>query len=103
MTGDRSAHVRASQVTDQSCCVSLHGIGKVKQGKYHQKTMQGPVKKGKYSSGVHRSHVHSICKAGPMVQLVMGPMRASGASKQSWRLMGVMQNVVQVHHMAVYL
>ena len=37
--------------------------------------MWGPIKKGKCKSGVCKSHVHSICEAGPMVQLVMGPTR----------------------------
>ena len=64
-----------SQVTKQSYWVSWWQIGKVKQGKYYQKTMWGPVKKGKCNSGVHKSHVYSIHEAGLMVQLVMGPMR----------------------------
>ena len=102
MTCNQSAHDRASWVTDQSHHVSSCKIGKVKQGNIIRETVWGPIKKGKYYSGVHRSPVHPTHKAGPMVQLVMGPTRVSITHKQSQRLMGSTWEVEQVCHMAVY-
>ena len=40
-----------------------------------------------------RPSVHSMCDTGPMVQLVMGPMRVSVEHEQSQRLTHVMQVV----------
>ena len=70
MTWDQSAYIRVSQVTGWNYCISWWWIGKLEKEIIIRKTAWGPVQKGKHNNEVHRSPVHSICKASPMVQWI---------------------------------